>query len=273
MSRVVIPEGTRFNAYHLLKLVSSYREDVLEIQIRRHVKELFPDFYVIPFKKDIASTSAPEVIKRPDLAMIDRKFRSWGVIEAEVVGHGLTHVLEQVEVFLTANYNSPSIARYIREKLIAEDYLKNPPLRRISKLIAEEQPKVLVVADEIKEDWRKALEKVGAELCSFELYKNTKGVHLFRTDGPYPIVSVREAHVRSSPLAANLLEVTSPFDFKKSVKNRVTILYQSFITEWELIVEAGKKYLRFAGGANPLLGTESYVIFADKRERYYFRRN
>lgn len=272
MSRVVIPAGKSFNSYHLLKLVSTYGEDVLENNIRQHVENIFPDFFVIPFKRDIESAALASIKKRPDLAIIDRKLKTWGIVEVEITEHSLSHVLEQVSVFVGGKYNHLETARYVKDKLWTHCG-KKISLQRIEKLLKEEAPKVLVIADGIKEEWRDQLERAGAELCAFEIYKNTRGLHLFRTSGKYPILPTREAHVRRTPASANLFEVTSDFSFKKVTRNKVIIIYEEIVTEWALITTNGKLYLQFYGGANPLIGTDTYVVFADRKERYYFRRN
>jgi hypothetical protein len=272
MSRIVIPEGASFNAYHLLKLVATYGEDVLEAHVRQHVSDLFPDYYVIPFKRDVASTVAADVVKRPDLAMIDRQFQSWGVVEVEVVDHTLDHVLGQIEVFVNGTYNAIETARYVKEKLLTH-CSKRVSLARLAKLFTEEHPAVLVIADELREDWREELERLGADLCTFELYKNTRGRHLYRTSGKYPVIPTREAHVRRTPGSANLLEITSEFEFKRMPQGMVDIVFDDIITQWAFFQEAGARYLRFAGGANPLGSNDAYVLFADRQERYYFRRN
>lgn len=273
MSRVVIPEGQAFNAYHMLKLVASYGESLLENSVLQHVSEIFPDHFVIPFKKDIESTLATNITKkRPDLAIIDRDFKSWGVVEVEIAGHSLTHVLDQVNVFVTAKYNPLETARYIKTQLELH-CRKRVSEKKLEALLIAEQPKVLVIVDEVKEEWRSEIERAGADLCSFEIYKNTKGKHLFRTCGKYPIVPIREAHVRRIPARANVMEIASHFEFKKVSKGNVMISYGEIMTAWSVISDSGKQYLQFEGVANPLIGSDNYVILADRNERYYLRKN
>src|SRR4051794_24370692 len=96
MARVLVPDGPHW--YEELKAVSYYGESELERYVRDHVSDLFPDFYVFPFKKDITHKTK-QITKRPDLAMLRRDLKAWGIIEVELSGHDLKHVLEQTECF------------------------------------------------------------------------------------------------------------------------------------------------------------------------------
>lgn len=59
---------------------------LLEVEFERlvleHSAELFPEWHVVPFKADVASE---ESISRPDLALVDPLYRTWWVVEVEMV--------------------------------------------------------------------------------------------------------------------------------------------------------------------------------------------
>jgi hypothetical protein len=272
MSRVVIPDGATFKAYHFMRLVANYSEGVLENSVWQHVSELFPDYHVIPFKIDVEHAAQAGNIKRPDLAMIDKRFKRWGVIEVETSNHSLAHVIDQVSVFANGKYNAFDLADYVKVKL-HEHCNKRVPLRKLRDLFKKEAPSVLVVVDEMKEEWRTDLRAIGVDLCTFELYKNTRGLHLYRAAGEYPVIPVREAHLRRVPASANLMEITTPFEFRRVARGKVSIFYEAMLTKWDYIAEKGSAYLRYAGGANPLIGTDTYVLSADRQEKYYLRKN
>src|SRR5437763_5969234 len=92
MSRVLVPADADW--YDELKAVGYYGESDLEREVRQHVRSLFPDFYVFPFKTRIMSQVTSEISK-PDLAMVRRDFKAWGVIEVELAEHDIRHVLQQ----------------------------------------------------------------------------------------------------------------------------------------------------------------------------------
>ena len=65
--------------------------------------ELFPEFHVCRFE---VLVEAPYVNKKPDLAIIDKKYTNWWVVEVELNHHPLkNHVLPQVSAFAEGNYN------------------------------------------------------------------------------------------------------------------------------------------------------------------------
>src|SRR5437660_11986177 len=114
MARVLIPDDTMW--YDELKAVGYYGESELEHFIRQHVTSVFPDFYVFPFKKDVMHRGTG-IKKKPDLAMVRHDFKAWGIIEVELSGHKLNHVLEQTECFVEGYYNASEVATYMRRQI------------------------------------------------------------------------------------------------------------------------------------------------------------
>jgi len=212
------------------------------------------------------------VAKKPDLAMIRRDFSGWGIIEVELEKHQLDHVLEQTQVFLDGGYNAPEIANYVRRQL--RTYCrKRASVARLTKLLGSERPAVLVIAETSPTGWADELKRLGVDMCVFEIYKNPRGTHLYRTSGQYPMVRTEEAHVRRAPLP-NLFEVIGDFTFKNLRRNNeIDVHYGDGLTRWSLIREAGKRYLRFIGKINPLSPNSTYCLFADRRSRYYLEEN
>ena len=270
MSRVLVPAQEKW--YDELKAVAYYGETEFERSIRQHLVTLFPDHYVFPFKASVTS-STTAITKRPDLAMIRRDLAAWGIIEVELSEHNLKHVLDQTRVFLNGNYNAPEIAEYAKSKL-AEHCGKNIALNRLTNLFAKELPKVLVISDSHSDEWKQALNKAGIGLCVLEIYKNTNGHHLYRTFGQYPPAITQEAHCRRHKSLVNHLEIIGAFMFHKTGKdNEVYVFFDDVLTRWVLVEDDGKRYLQFVGKFNPLSASDTYGLFADKSNNYYFQRS
>ena len=270
MARVLIPDDTIW--YDELKAVGYYGETELEYFIRQHVTSVFPNFYVFPFKKDVTH-SGTGIKKKPDLAMVRHDLKAWGIIEVELYGHKLKHVLAQTECFVEGDYNAPEIAEYMR-KQIQNHCNKKVVLRNLEALVAAELPLVLVIADTVIDNWLKPLKKLGVGFCVFEVFKNTKGHYLYRTLGAYPVVPTREAHCRRHGSLPNAVEVIGNFEFKNLInKNQVEIIFDNTITRWVRMQDGGGQYLQFLGQSNPLSPNTTYGLFADKTERYHFRIN
>jgi hypothetical protein len=258
--------------YDHLKAVSYYGESDFERSIRQHLSSVFADHYVFPFKKDVTSKTQP-VTKKPDMAMIRRDFRAWGIIEVELGEHDLSHVLDQTTVFLNGNYNAPDIAAYIRVQL--KGYCKKTAsLRRLTNLLNAELPSVLVIADEDLVDWREPLKRAGVGLCVFEVYRSASGRYIYRTCGSYPVAIAQEAQCRRDKWMPNTIEVIGNFVFRgqRRPNNEIDILFDDMVTSWAVLIDNDRTYLRFLGQMNPLSSNDSYTLLADKRRRYFFRR-
>jgi hypothetical protein len=267
MPRVLIPAEQRW--YDELNAVAYYGEADLERSIRQHVNSVFEDFHVFPFKKEVVGrTTATK--RTPDLAMVRRDFAAWGVIEIEIAEHDIRHVLDQTRVFAEGDYNAPEMAEYIRRQL-KKHCRKRASVNRLTKLLSSQSPSVLVIADTHTKTWQEQLEQTGANLCIFEIYKSTRGKHIFRTCGNYPTVPIQEAHCRRHPSLANVLEVIGNFAFKNIRRtNQIYVSFEDIMTRWSLLTDKGKTYLQFLGRSNPLSPNTTYSLIADKRNKYYF---
>src|SRR4051794_22105245 len=81
---------------------SWYERDFESLVVDR-AASLFPDWLTVPFRETVIDDS--QVGKRPDLALIDKDYRSWWVVEVELAHHSLNdHVLPQVQVFKQGRY-------------------------------------------------------------------------------------------------------------------------------------------------------------------------
>jgi hypothetical protein len=270
VSRILIPSAAKW--YDELKAVSYYGEADLERHILQHVKSLFPDDHVFPFKQTITSKSAVRG-KKPDLAFIRKDFSAWGLIEVELSEHDLAHVFDQTEVFLDGEYNSGELAEYVKKQMKTH-CRKLVPEKRLTALFRAYRPLVFVIADEHAAEWQSELSRRGVGFCVLEIYKTTTGGHIYRTVGQYPRAVVQHADCRRHESMANMLEIIGNFEFTKAAKEgEIEISFEMSLTRWKVIDDKGKRYLRFLGKMNPLSPNETYGLFKDKSNRYYFRRS
>ncbi len=256
--------------YVELNAVAFYGETEFEERILQHAQEVFPYHFVFPLKRDVAN-AAGTVTKRPDLALIRKDLVEWAVVEVEIQKHPLKHVLDQTRVFLDGDYNAPALADYVKKQLGRHCH-RTVSLKRLRQLFGSKAPTVLVVVDTHDAEWEQKLNQTGVGLCVFEVYKNASGQFVYRTFGQYPVVAVQEAQCRVS--MANVLEVVGEFQFTKVRKNSlVEVEFDQQKTRWVLFEDAGRQYLRLAGTSSPLSPTETYGLFKDKTDRYFFKRS
>jgi hypothetical protein len=187
-----------------LRIISSYSEAELEKMIMSHVDTVFPNYVTIPFKKPLSIPGATKG-RAPDLAIISVDYSEWWIIEVETEGDNLSHVKSQVEVFAKYDYNSYEIAKYIVSK---SDLLD---IKKVLEMVKDVKPKVLVMVDELTEEWEKELTKAGATICIFQVYKNKEGAHAFRIHGKYPkIFKETKSHCEFIKSPANTIIVHEP---------------------------------------------------------------
>ncbi len=272
MSRILTPTNGEW--FDELKAVAYYSETDLEKWIYQHAKSLFPHHYVIPFKKEVVSRVTRKISK-PDFALIRHDFLDWTMVEVELKRHTLDHVLGQARVFLNGEYNLPEIAKYVQIKFW-KLYKKRVTLCRLKNLFNSGSPSILVIVDEYTEDWKKELKKLGVKFGIFEIYKNARGHHVYRTFGEYPEVYDKEAHCRPHKSIPNLIEVIGNFAFTKIGEGEmVYVSYDEYLTQWCLLKERRRQYLRFVGISNPLTlsHSDTYSLYRDKFNKYYFKRS
>lgn len=267
MARVLIPEHKQW--YHELKSVHSYREEELERFVIQQAPSLFHDFYVFPFKIEISAKdgSGP---KKPDLAMIRKDLREWGVIEVELEGHPIAHVIEQVSIFTEGTYNTARIPEYIFEQ--ATKHCNAPvTLPAIKKLCMEVAPRVVVLVDSDSRDWESTLTKHGVELCTFEIYKDGRGLYVFRALGKYPVVE--EAHaILKYDKPSNSWQISTQFNLVgKNQPQAVDIKFNDSLTRWALFKVKQHSYLKHLGQFDPLSPNSHYAIFRDTTGVLHFR--
>ncbi len=163
-------------------LPKSYsNEEQFEAIVQAELDRTLPEFFVIPFKKDIESPSGRR--NCPDLAIIAKDLSCWFLIEVELSHHSLkNHVLPQVETFIEGEYTREHAA-YIRTKI--------PELceHALFRLLRYKRPVVLVVADSeaaIDKKWQKHLHEIGCNLGIMEVLFSERDDSLILFSGYLP---------------------------------------------------------------------------------------
>ncbi|MCH7663641.1 MAG: hypothetical protein IH859_07205, partial [Chloroflexi bacterium] len=156
---------------------TSFYENDYEGLIIQNRQSIFPDFHVLNFKKTVYSD---EGAAQADLAIIDKKYRDWWVVEVELSHHSLQkHVLPQVRV-LSAAYYRESEAMYLWRQMIALD------LCRLRDLVRVRQPGVIVVVDSVKADWLQELKRFDILILMLQVFRSSFNEYIFRWNGDYP---------------------------------------------------------------------------------------
>ena len=249
--------------YEELSVVSYYSESQFEQKVLSHAEFVFPDYYVIKYKKVMQTSYKKTSI--PDLMMIRKNYEDWWIVEVEKAEHDIDHVLDQVEVFNNVELNAIEAAKYIANQStdIDEDEVK--------KLIRRKKAKVLVIVDQPKDGWKKELKKHDTKLCVFQVFKNTSGIELYRINGEYPYVFTGNAHCRMVTNLVNTMEVINP-DILNIFKqdDELELNFKGQLTKWRIFIARHKMYLKsISSTVNKLPVGKDYVIRKDTFNRYH----
>ncbi|MDP8208120.1 MAG: hypothetical protein P9L92_15755 [Candidatus Electryonea clarkiae] len=267
MSKLLVPVEDCW--YHELSQIASYQESDFERTIKQQVEHVFPDYITISYKKTIyADGKEPRI---PDLAMINKNYDDWWIVEVELSNHTINHVISQVDVFANGNYNSELDAKYILERIEVE---QKPPLEydKLKDLIKNKMPQILVIVDEPKTDWINELSKYNTIMMEFQTYKNTNGHEAYRISGEHPEVFIDESHCRYAKGMNNLLEILNPTMLDSILDDDIRVTYNGKTIICGMIDFDRSKFLRI-NGINPIIQNKTYVLYKDTQGNFILKQN
>ena len=178
-------------------------ESDFEAIVKSRAGSLFPSFKVVPFRLPVESEEGRRI---PDLALIDRDYRYWWVVEVEMAHHSLNgHVLPQVEVFSRGKYGEEHSA-YLADRS------ENLDQASLADMIKGPQPRVLVVVNRNVPEWIEPIHRRDGLVAVVEVFRSSRNRHILRINGDYP--EGADANVvsgcRLDPSLPGLLELDSP---------------------------------------------------------------
>lgn len=240
----------------------SMYESQFEDVVRSQAVMLFPEYFTVPFKIIVESEHGTA---KADLAIIDKNYLGWWVIEVEMSRHSLKgHVLPQVKILSEARYGD-AVAQYFFEKKPELD------LQRLKDMMKGVQPRVIVIVDLPKPEWIAPLDRYNAILALFQIFKSALGQMIYRINREYPF-TFQEGRSRCyfEKLISNFLVVTSPALMNIKNDEKIEIMYNNAITEWKRLDISDKVYL-IPTGFNPLDIAKEYMLLKEMSGDYYLQ--
>jgi hypothetical protein len=263
MARILIPNPGKNNEWFEQVAPETFAEIDIEHQIILHAPTVYPEFNVLPFKLTVES---PYGTGRPDLIFISKDYADWWICEVEL-GYKVFkgHVENQVQIFTEAKYDYGE-ASYIFNKFSSLDF------DRTLKMFQTIAAKVLVIVNEPKRDWIKPLKKYGAVLGVFEMFRSSRNDEIFRVNGEYPSLYVRQiSKCFLHPTISRFLGILEPEELDLPKHGRIILRYNNCITEWERFDADGKVWLA-PTGQSFLEENYSYEIFKQGDDALVLRR-
>lgn len=157
---------------------------LLEREFERLVEQeshlLFPRYELLLFRRTVESEYGRG---KADYALIHKEYKEWWVVEVELAHHSLQrHVIPQVQILATARFG-PEEAQH----LAGQSGSLNQA--RLAEMMLGAQPKVLVVVNEDREEWREALARFDVRLLVAEVFRSTFDRHALLIRDALPDVS------------------------------------------------------------------------------------
>jgi hypothetical protein len=237
-------------------------ESQFEDIVRSQAASLFPEYITMPFKFVVESE---EGTAKADLALIDKSYLGWWVVEVEMSRHSLRHhVLPQVKILSEATYGE-DVARYFFYKQSRLDF------KKLTDMMKGIQPRVLVVVDLPKPDWIPKLEKHDALLALFQIFKSSTNQMIYRVNGQYPFnFESGRSLCYFERLISNFLIVESPALLDIQNDEKIEVTYNNALTEWKRLDIKDRVYL-IPVKFNPLNISYKYMLLRETSGRYFLQ--
>lgn len=220
-------------------------ESEFEEHLLSQAPHIYPHHHLVRFKPLLVSEHGSA---KPDLALIDKQYRNWWIVEVELGTHSFEeHVQKQVRVFATAEYG-----RHLTPLLMASaPWLHQPS---VEDMLIGDPPRILVLVNEAKPDWAVGLQQWDIILGIVEIFRNDRNQVILRVNGEHPsdcgafITSCRvDPHLRRS------LVIESPGGVGVRNGQEVELWFEGGITQWRR-VDAGGSALLMPLNRCPLSG-------------------
>lgn len=222
---------------------SALYEDEYEKLVIQHGDNLFPDYFVVPFKPLV---QAEDRSAKPDLALVHKEYKEWWVVEVEMGRHSFNgHVFPQVVTLSRGQYDSSKADALCK----AESRLEPG---RVNAMVKGAQPRVLVLVDSPQLEWARELKPYAAIVTVLQVFRSEKNHHALRLNGEYPHVQgdlVTECY--HEPQLPRLLRVVSPGGLEFSQEGKISIQLLDQVTTWRKI-ESGDAVWLNPDGLSPL---------------------
>lgn len=234
----------------------SLYESEFEDLLLEKAETLYPTFHAVRFNALVNSDRGP---KRADLALIDRQYRDWWVVEIELSNHPLkSHVEDQVAGLSSGSYGLAE-AKHLCARSKALDRAA------VIEMMRGAQPRVLVIVNQSMPVWSNTLARYGAVVSVAEVFRSNRNRTILRINGDHPVPIGNIVSKCEREPSTPFLTVNSPAALKVRPKGKVTIWFEGGVTEWLRCDSATKVWL-IPSGRNPLPDGSRYFVLSRSDE-------
>ena len=198
--------------------------------VKTQLAKFLPAFSIVDFSPFVIGDGG--VRRKPDLALIDRNYAMWAVVEVELDSHPLEHhVLPQVQAFVTGRYGV-SHANLIYEK---DSGLNLGSLRN---LIAYVPPEVLVVVNSrsvLENGWSVLESDHSAHLTFIESFRSQDDDVVFSLSGYIPSPQSSQIISLKKHMMLNALVCAQPMDVPAVIPDEIRLYWRDRPYTWPVL--------------------------------------
>jgi len=227
-------------------------------------KSIFPEYYVIPFKPQIQSDF--DLVK-PDLAIIEKNYRYWWVVEIELCTHSLfDHIIPQLKKLKSAQYDLSLVDNFCRELPTLEK-------SKIVDMLKGKPPEVLLILNKPMEAWVSELRRLNVLCMIIEAFRSERNSLLLRINGEYPKLETQSISLcYLDSILPNLVVLESPGGVDFTTGQEIKITYENCITTWNRVDIHDKVFLA-PKTKNPLEKSNRYDLYRNLDNSYSLVKN
>ncbi len=198
--------------------------------VKTELRKLLPDFSILDFSPYILGDEGYR--RRPDLALVERNYQMWVVVEVELEKHSLTHhVVPQVRTFVTGRYD-PSHAINLQGKDPSLD------LEKLENLFTYRPPVVSVVVNSravLEEGWDVLESEHSAHLTFIESFRAEDGDVVVSVSGYLPRPQPTSVIKLKKHRMMNALLCTEPKDVPAEIGDDVRMYWGERPHRWDVL--------------------------------------
>lgn len=225
-------------------------ESEYEQSIFRYAKHLFPGYLCARFNALVTSEYGSV---RADMVLIDKEYRGWTIIEAELEHHSLSrHVEPQMQKLVNGLYDETHAAAILGE-------LPELNQTQLTSLVCNQEPDFLVIVPKEEVEWRASLSNIGVRLAVIQVYADHLGKRVVVYSGDTP-ESWDEGYMTSlsrDGFLPRAFRLDTPSAISDS--DSLSINYQGFFTTWRVVRAQRTAYI-LPNGSLDLEEDGKYVI-------------
>ena len=236
--------------YYPVQHARIYETDYEEILIRQS-PALFPAFHVVKYR-DLVETDYGSA--KPPLALIDRKFREWWLVNLEVSEPSFKHV-ERVVATIRARRFGKADAQLLSQRNTDLD----PDAT--FEMIKQAQPRAFILINGTVPPWAGSISPLDGLVGVVEVFESKEGKRALRVNGQHPmpppeiVVRCKRDPVVRSMLIVERAELLAPWS-----SGAQEIMVGETVIEWTLVVDGAVARIAPSGRSPLPVGVTDFVI-------------